>query len=142
MGLGYDWPTTAPEQEASNPWDDSTIATYLEESRQAEQERLDEELARIEDQLAARDALHEDLMAELEWQVKTYERELDRLRTPFTSRTEEQERVQDRLRAFRQAIRDERRQHWQDRQQLARERRELLRQRAALLNEDLSELLY
>lgn len=122
-------------------WDDPAIGVYLERSHQAAQARIEDELARIDDQLAARDTLHDDLMTELEWHVKKYERELDRLATPFAPKTAAYERVMAGLQDLRQKLRNERRAHWQDRQRLERERRELLRERAALVDEDLSELL-
>lgn len=124
-----------------DPWDDPAIERYLQRSRDAEQDRVNAELARIGDELTARDALHEESVTELEWHIEKYERELDRISTPFATKTEARERVTARLRTLRQELRAERRQHWQDRQQLARERRELLRERARLADEDVSELL-
>jgi len=126
---------------AGDVWDDPAIGAYLAQSHQAEEERIEAELARINDQLAARETLHDELMIELRWQVETYERELDRVATPYTATTEERDRMTARLRDIHEQMRDERRQHWQDCQQLERERRELRRERAALNDEDLSQLL-
>jgi len=124
-----------------DPWDDPAIGAYLEQSQAAERDRINTELAHIEDELAARNTLHAELVTELEWQIEKYERELDRLITPIAMSSEDHERVSARLRSLRQELRAERRQHWQDRQQLARERRELRRDRTRVADEDVSQLL-
>lgn len=129
--------TAAP----ADPWDDPTIKTYLRRSRRAEREQIDAELARIDDQLARRETLHDDLMSELKWHIKKYERELDRVAVPFAPKTEVRKWMTAQLKTVRQEIRDEQRQYWQDRQRLEQERRDLLRERATLMDEDLSELL-
>jgi septal ring factor EnvC (AmiA/AmiB activator) len=144
MAMDADYEDPLAETTSAMPadrWDDPAIGAYLEQSREAERDRINTELAHIEDELAARNTLHADLVTELEWQIEKYERELDRLTKPIATSSEDHERVSARLRSLRQELRNEHRQHWQDRQHLVRERRELRRDRARLADEDISQFL-
>lgn len=101
-------------QMAIEPWNDPAVLTYLEQSQQAERERLNRELAQIDDQLTARETIHDDLITELEWYIDKYESELDRLAPPVAASTKNREQVTARLRDLRRQLRNERRQLWQD----------------------------
>lgn len=128
--------------EPTDLWDDPAIGRYLAQTREADRDRIDAALAQIDEQLQARKRLHEEFIAELQWQVTKYERELDRLSKPGLGTDDAREQLYAGLREVRQAIRDERREHWRDRQRLERERRELLQDRAAVTDaEDLLEFL-
>jgi len=143
MAVDYDDPLDGTDAAApADVWDDSAVRRYLEQSQEADQDRIDAVLARIDDQLAARKTLHDEIVADLEWQVETYEQELDRLSKPGMAKTAAKEQLYDRLHELRLAMQDEHRAHWRDRQELERERRDLLWERAALTDDaDLSELL-
>ncbi|WP_137285469.1 hypothetical protein [Halorussus salinisoli] len=134
-------PATSTTASSLDEWADPAIGAYLEQSQQADLDRIDTALAQIDAQLAARETLHDDIIAELDWQLKKYEQERDRLAKPGLSRTAECDHVYARLQECRQARRDERRAHWRDRQRLVRERRKLLQERAAIRDENLSEIL-
>lgn len=118
------------------------IAQLLEQSHEREQDRLEQELASIEQQLTERDRLHEDLVTELERKITRYTDRLEHLYTIGKGRLDgTRDRLKDRLTAFYQELREERRDHWQDRQQLEQERRQVQRELAEVADESLTELL-
>lgn len=118
------------------------VDRFLNESRDQQQARLEDELDRITVQLEDRDALHAEIVEGLEWQIGRY---LDRLEQLYRSRTGKRDGERDRLRsriaACRQDLREERRAHWRDRQELEQERRTLLHELAEIEDTDVSEVL-
>ena len=104
-------------------WED--VAAFLDQSQAQRQERLDDQLTAIEEQLADRDQIHQEIVANLERQIDRY---VDRLGR--TSARDARDRITQRLEEFYQKLRDEHRAHWRDRQQLERERREITRELA------------
>lgn len=124
------------------PWDDIDVADVLERSEDAERDRLAAELARIEEQLEGRDAVHEELVAELERKIDRYTDQLETLYAQMRGRKGGvRKRVKDRIEAFYQELREERRRHWEDRQELEETRRAVLRELSELDDASLSELL-
>lgn len=135
--LEYDiWDGTA--EPASWP----AVERFLQQSQRNEADRLERELDRIAAQLDRRDDLHDDIVDELEWDLERYTDELERLQKTNTGTTDgTRERLKDRIAAVKEALREERRQHWRDRQDLERERRAVLRDLAEVTDESISELL-
>jgi hypothetical protein len=121
---------------------DADIDDLLEESQASAEARLAEELERIEEQLEARDAVHEEIVDELEFKVEWYTDRLESLYKIGRGRKEgTRERLQNRIEAFYEELRQEQRQHWQDRQNLEQERRDLLRELAEVENTSVEDLL-
>ena len=131
---------SAWDEHDTDAWPE-TIDQFLERSQHRHNERLVTELNRIDEQLEERDAIHMEIVSELEWRIDRY---TDRLEHFYNTGTGKQdgtrERVKDRIASFQQQLREEHRDHWRDRQELERERRTILRELAEL-EEDLSDLL-
>lgn len=127
--------------DADTSWP-AAVDQFLDRSQHQHQERLAAELGRIEDQLDEREAIHEEIVAELEWQIDRYTDRLDRLHGTGRGKQDgTRDQVRERLATFQRELREERRAHWRDRQELERERRDLLRELAAMENDVLSEFL-
>jgi len=109
---------------ADGSWD-IDIEEFIEQAHEAEQQRLENELERIDDELGQRESIHEETVDELESKLDWY---IDRLKKLYKwhSLDEERETVKSRIREFYRELREEKRVNWQDRQQLKRERREIL----------------
>jgi len=128
--------------EDGEPWAEIDIEELLERSQETQRERLDRELAQIERQLAERDRVHDEIVDELEWKIETYSDRLEHLYTLQKGRTDgTRDQLKERLLAFYQELREERREHWRDRQQLEQERREIRRELDAATDYSLSEFL-
>lgn len=118
------------------------LVDVLEQSQEARTERLEQELAQIDQQLAARDRIHQDLIAALEWQIEWYTDRLDHLYTIRKGRTDgTQDQLKDRITAFYQELRAEHRAHWQDRHDLEQERRDVHRELEEGEDDSLADLL-
>jgi len=118
------------------------INDVLEESQESAAERLAKELERIEQQLEARGTVHEEIVDELEFKVEWYTDRLESLYTTGRGRKDgKRERLQNRIEAFYQELRDEHRGHWRDRQKLEQERREIIRELTELGDMSLAELV-
>ena len=118
-------------------WDDVDVDAWLEQSQESREERLEQELAEIREQLEGRDELHGRIVDELEWYVDR----LEKLYTHGIGRTDgKRERLQDQIEAFYREWRREQREHWQDRQQLEQERRAVLREVEAATDESVSDV--
>ena len=123
-------------------WDDVDVNAWLEQSQESHEERLEQELGEIHEQLEGRDDLHAKIVDELERKLGWYIDRLEKLYTHGTGRSDGQrERLQDRIEAFYQEWRREQREHWQDRQQLEQERRAVLRELEEASDASLSEFL-
>lgn len=126
--------------------DDTTpdsVMAIVRELEQTERDQLANDLARINEQLDQRDRLHTDLLDDLQWKRDRYREQLQTLYRHGRGKTDgTRDRVKSRIADLEQAIRRERREHWQDRQQLEWERRDVLRDLAALNMDRLSEVLY
>lgn len=121
-------------------WDD--VAALLEQSDAAHRERLEQELTQIEQQLADRDRIHQDLVAELEGKIDRYQDRLAHLYTIGKGRTDgTREQLKDRIVTFYQELRAEQREHWRDRQALEQERRAVHRELAEVQDDSLSDIL-
>lgn len=130
---------SVPSMEATD-W--TEIAGLLEQSQAREQDRLEQELGAIEQQLAERDRIHENVVAELKRKITRYTDRLEHLYTIGKGRLDgTRDRLKDRLVTFSQELREERRDHWQDRQQLEQERRQIQRELAEIADDSLTELL-
>jgi len=104
-----------------------------------EQDRLEEELERIERQLDAREAIREENLEELESKLEWY---IDRLEMLYKrSGTGDTDELKERITELYGEIRLERRRAWMDKQELARERRELLGELATLHDDRIFELI-
>lgn len=121
---------------------DFDAAGFLEESQEAERERLEQELRDIEEQLEGRDELHAEIVERLEWKVEWYSDRLGRLyRQHRGQRDGTRERLRDRIERFYTELREEHREHWRDRQDLFSERREIARELSELEEFSIEELL-
>ncbi|EMA39161.1 hypothetical protein [Halobiforma nitratireducens] len=118
------------------------VNRFLAASQDQQHARLTAELDRIVEQLDRRDAIHAEIVDDLEWQINRY---TDRLEQLYRSRTgkqdDERAHLKDRIDTFRQRLRDEHRSHWRDRQDLEEERRAIRRELAEIEDTDLSEVL-
>lgn len=141
-GLGYGDGDGEGLFDRLDAWDDIDVEAALEESQDAEQALLEEELARIEKQLDGRDAVHEEIVDELEWKIERY---TDRLSMMYKrgrgKRDGKRERMKDRIEQFYRDLREERRKHWRDRQELENVRREVLHELGELEDSSLLQLL-
>ena len=118
------------------------IDRLLTEAHREERERVETLLEEIEGQIQERTALHEDLIHELEQELKRYEENLQQLLRQFGSGSREKKGHQKRrIQELSQEIRKEQRRHWHDRQKLLAERREVRRELDALDDDLLASLL-
>lgn len=114
---------------SSDSWPDVDVEELLEQSQRSFRERLERELAQIEQQLDERDRVHDDIVSELEWKIEQYSDRLEHLYTIQKGRIDgSREQLKERLLAFYRELRKEHREHWKDRQQLEQERREVRRE--------------
>lgn len=79
---------------AGDPWNDIDVSAALEESHASREERLEQDLERIAEQLEGRDEIHADIVNELEWKIDRY---TDRLETLYTTGRGKQDGERDRL---------------------------------------------
>ena len=120
--------------EGTADWD-LDIEEFLEQSQKLERGRLEEELQRIDQQLARREEIQSETVGELESKVKWYqERLMNQYKRNSTKQIEE---LKQNIQEFYRELREERHQSWRDRQQLEQERRDLFRELREL-EDDLS----
>lgn len=103
------------------------VDAFLEASQENERERLEDELAKIDQQLEERDQLHDEIIEELEGKLEWYVERLETLYRRVVGKQDEREQLKARIEAFYEDLREERRARWRDRQELEMERREVLR---------------
>jgi len=113
------------------------IEEFLERTQRQQQDRLDEELRRIEKQLESRQELFKTTKAELESKLEWY---IERLEQAYRL-SKDVENLKQKVSGFYDQIREERLRHWQDKQELEQERRELLREIREIEESDLDSLL-
>jgi len=111
---------------------DQDISAFLEQSLEAEEARIDEELERINRQLEQRDQIKERNREELDSKLDWYLDRLEKLYNGFTTDAEEKQRLKQKIEALYRELREERRRAWLDKQDLEAERRDLLRELAEL----------
>lgn len=141
-GVDYDGGDDEGLVDRLSAWDDVDIEAVLERSQDAAAQRLEQELKRIDAQLDGRDAVHEEIVDELEWKIERYTDRLESLYKRGSGRRDgTRERLRNRIESFYRELREERREHWQDRQDLAQERRSVLRELEELDEDLLAELL-
>ena len=107
---------------------DFDIEELLEQSRESELERLESLLEDIDDELEDRRRVHEELVGELESKIEWYVKRLEDLYKQSFGKTEQKEKLKNRIESFYSELRLVQRDHWRDRQDLRKERRELLRE--------------
>jgi len=117
--------------------DELDVERFLRESASQQEQRLEQELARIDEQLSERAEIFEAHVSELESKLEWY---VERLETAYRQRREPED-LKQRIEEFYQLLRQERVKHWRDKQELEQERRELLRELDELSDADLTELL-
>jgi len=117
--------------------DELDVVRFLRESTSRQEERLEQELARIEAQLSEREEIFEAHLSELESKLDWY---IERLETAYRQRRDPED-LKQRIEEFYRLLREERVKHWRDNQELEQERRELLRELDELSDADLTELL-
>ncbi|ELZ80156.1 calcium binding protein [Haloferax gibbonsii ATCC 33959] len=98
----------------------------LERSQQRHEQRLEDELDRIDDQLQQRDKIHEDAIEELKSKLDWYKQRLKDLYHHSFGQQEKKQRLKNQIDRFYKELRTEKRQHWRDIQELESERRQLL----------------
>jgi len=120
--------------------DDWDLDQFLDENQENQRQRLEAELARIQDQLDRRDEINEEVLDELGSKLDWYlERLEDEYGSPGSSNVDE---LKSEIKRFYSLIRDEKQQHWKDKQELEKVRRQLLREIDELTADgDLFELL-
>lgn len=120
----------------------AALGELLEQSQAAHTGRLEQELAQINQELAARDRIHRELVGELEGKIDRYTDRLAHLYTIRKGRTDgTRDQLKDRITAFYRELRAEHRGHWQDRQDLEQERRAVRRELAEVEDDSLAGLL-
>lgn len=117
----FDYDSITPDQ-------DFDVERFLEQSQQQEQERLEDELERIQNQLEKRDRLHDETIDELESKLDWYVERLETLYKRMTGKQGKRDEVKTRIKEFYRQMRKEKRSHWRDRQELEKQRREILRE--------------
>ena len=128
--------------DAADSWGDTDVSNLLEQSQAMEIERLEQELAQIEQQLDKRTQIHETIVSDLTWKIDRYTDRLEHLYTIGKGRLDgTREQVKDRIVGFYRELREEYREHWQDRQQLEHERRAVRRELEAAADESISDIL-
>lgn len=121
----------------------ASVQGVVQQLEQQERDQLAKDLTRINEQLDQREELYADLLDDLHRSHDWYREQLQTLyRQGRGKQSGKRDRLKTRIADLEQAIRRERREHWQDRQKLERERREVLRDLAALEADRLSEVLY
>lgn len=121
---------------------DFDVEEMLERSEEAAEQRLEDELERVKNQLEERESVHQDIVDELEGKLEWYQDRLESLYTIGTGKRDgTRERLKYRIERFYALIRDEKREFWRDRQDLERERREVMRELEELDEVSIAELL-
>ena len=105
------------------------IESFLEESQELEQQRLKDELERIDQQLEQREEIYNEATRELESKLEWYvDRLQDLNQRRFSGNKEKEEQLKTKIEDLYSELRQERRSAWRDKQELEKERRELLRE--------------
>lgn len=113
----------------------------MERSQESEKQRLEQELEHIREQLENREKLHQEVTEKLKSKQDWYVERLEKLYERGIGKHGKRQGLKNRIEEIYQAIRKEKRSHWQDQQQLEKDRREILREIEELENTDFEQLL-
>ena len=112
----------------------------LERSRVQREQVLENELERIDAQLAKRERLYEEVRDDLLSRIKRYQQQLRQERNRgFGGSEPRREELKDQIDELSVDLRQERRDFWKDRQRLEQERRDVLRKLEELDADDIVE---
>jgi trichohyalin len=125
------------DYDLETPAESFDVEEFLRRSEENAEQRLEEELERIEKQLDDRQQLFEDAKDELESKIELY---LERLETAYRTRGSPEE-LKQLIDEVYQELRREKLKHWRDKQELETERREILREINELEHSDVEHLL-
>ena len=118
------------------------VEEFLRGEQQSEQDRLEQELQRIEDLLSEREEIHSESVEELESKLDWYIEQLEDLYRGFGGgQKEEKERLKTKIEDFYSDLRREKRNQWRDKIELEMELREVEHALAEIEESDLSRLL-
>jgi len=102
------------------------IEEFLREEQRSEEERLGQELKRLESLLEERREIHSETVEDLESRIDWYLEKLEKTyRGIGSGDMEEQERLKSKIQGFYSEIRSEKRQQWRDKIELEMEIREV-----------------
>lgn len=103
-----------------------SVEEFLREEQRSEQERLEQELGRIEDLLEERREIHSETVEELKSKLDWYVERLEDLYHDFGGVKEDKKReLKGKIEEFYSELRRERRDQWRDRIELEMELREV-----------------
>ena len=118
------------------------VEEFLRGEQQSEQDRLEQELQRIEDLLSEREEIHSESVEELESKLDWYIEQLEDLYRGFGGgQKEKKERLKTKIKDFYSELRKERRNQWRDKIELEMELREVEHALEEIEESDLSRLL-
>jgi len=102
------------------------VEDFLREEQQSEQERLEQELERIEDLLSEREEIHSESVEELESKLDWYVEQLEDLYHGLGGgQKEKKKRLKTKIEEFYSELRREKRNQWRDKIELEMELREV-----------------
>jgi len=111
------------------------IEAFLEESQQTHRERLEDELAWVNDQLEERDDLHKEIVEDLASKLDWYYERLELLYKRSFGKEDEKNQLKETIKQLNRRLNDEKRKHWRDRRKLEERRREVQRELDELAEE-------
>ena len=113
------------------------VEEFLRREQRSEEERLDQELKRLESLLEERRDIHSETVEELESRIDWYLEKLEKTYRGFGSGdTEEQDRLKSKIDGFYSELRSEKRQQWRDKIELEMEIREVEKALEEVSDED------
>ena len=124
------------------PSEGFSVEDFLREEQRSEQERLEQELERLESLLEERKEIHSDTVEELESKLDWYIERLEDLYRGFGSAdTGKKEKLKTKIEGFYSELRGERQQQWRDRIELEMEVREVEQALKEVRDDDVLDLL-
>ncbi|PSP57044.1 hypothetical protein BRC72_11635 [Halobacteriales archaeon QH_7_66_36] len=118
------------------------VEEFLRGEQQSEQDRLEQELQRIEDLLSEREEIHSESVEELESKLDWYIEQLEDLYRGFGGgQKEEKENLKTKIEDFYSDLRREKRNQWRDKIELEMELREVEHALGEIEESDLFKLL-
>jgi ElaB/YqjD/DUF883 family membrane-anchored ribosome-binding protein len=115
-----------------------SVEEFLQQEQRSEQERLEQELKRVEDLLEERREIHSETVEELESKLDWYVERLEDLYHSFGAVDEDEKReLKGKIEEFYSDLRREKRNQWRDRIELEMELREVERSLEELEDEEL-----
>jgi len=113
------------------------VEEFLRREQRSEEERLEQELKRLESLLEERRDIHSETVEELESRIDWYLEKLEKTYRGFGSGdTEEQDRLKSKIDGFYSELRSEKRQQWRDKIELEMEIREVEKALEEVSDED------